>query len=322
MICLGCFGGSALLSSGILLNPLLPFPEITCPLRGSYFLVSPSSFLSLPVGTFLSSITFVSTFVFGMLSITKALWFNVLIDKSTSDWVAFLSKRSAWTFVNSFFASSITDDVLSVTSAFTIAACIRLITTNNLLVSAFSISSVWLVGFTALSDTLSSFLSWALKSALSSLLEVSSSVLDLSWRTCSVRDWTRIICLVSASSEMSFPLSKRWFSSLNWESWLAKLNKLSSSAFAIAAWSSLIAWMRGDLSTGFWATGVLSPSTSSFDFSIGFSLGGTPSVGSVTPVLTVAGDTGKVSALTAPLAKNINAATATLAAPKWYLRIE
>ena len=188
------------------------------------------------------------------------------------------------------------------------------------------ISSVWLVGITALSDTLSSFVFWALESALSSLLEVLSSVLDLSWRTCSVRDWTRITCLVSASSEMSSPSSKRLFSSVNWESWLDKLNKLSSSTFAIAAWSSLIAWTRGDLSTVFWATVVLSPSTS-FDFSIECSLGGTPSVSPVTPaftfsVLAVTGDTGKVSALTAPLAKNINAATATLAAPKWYLRIE
>ena len=188
------------------------------------------------------------------------------------------------------------------------------------------ISSAWLVGVTALSDTLSSFVFWALESVLSSLLEVLSSVLDLSWRTCSVRDWTRITCLVSVSSEMSFPSSKRLFSSVNWESWLARLNKLSSSAFAIAAWSSLIAWTRGDLSTVFWATVVLSPSTS-FDFSIGFSLGGTPSVSPVTPaftfsVLAVTGDTDKVSALTAPFAKNINAATATLAAPKWYLRIE
>ena len=190
------------------------------------------------------------------------------------------------------------------------------------------ISSAWLVGVTALSDTLSSFVFWALESALSSLSEVLSSVLDLdlSWRTCSVRDWTRITCFVSASSEISFPSSKRLFSSVSWESWLDKLNKLSSSTFAIAAWSSLIAWTRGDLSTCFWAAGVLSLSTS-FDFSIRFSLGGTPSVSPVTPaftfsVLAVTGDTGKVSALTAPLAKNINAATATLAAPKWYFRIE
>ena len=188
------------------------------------------------------------------------------------------------------------------------------------------ISSFWLVGITALSDTLSSFLSWALESVFSSLLEVLSSVLDLSWPTCSVRDWTRLTCLISASWEMSSPSSKRLFSSVNWESWLDRLNKLSSSAFAIAAWSSLIAWTRGDLSTGFWATVVLSPSTS-FDFSIRFSLGGTPSVSPVTPaftfsVLAVTGDTAKVSALTAPFAKNINAATATLAAPKWYLRIE
>ena len=190
------------------------------------------------------------------------------------------------------------------------------------------ISSAWLVGVTALSDTLSSFVFWALESALSSLLEVLSSVLDLdsSWRTCSVRDWTRFTCFVSASSETFSPSSKRLFSSVNWESWLDKLTKLSSSTFAIAAWSSLIAWTRGDLSTCFWAAGVLSLSTS-FDFSIRFSLGGTPSVSPVTPaftfsVLAVTGDTGKVSALTAPLAKNINAATATLAAPKWYLRIE
>ena len=192
------------------------------------------------------------------------------------------------------------------------------------------ISSAWLVGVTALSDTLSSFVFWALESALSSLLEVLSSVLDLdldsSWRTCSVRDWTRFTWFLSASLEMFSPSSKRLFSSVNWESWLDRLNKLSSSTFAIAAWSSLIAWTRGDLSTVFWATVVLSPSTS-FDFSIRFSLGGTPSVSPVTPaftfsVLAVTGDTGKVSALTAPLAKNINAATATLAAPKWYFRIE
>ena len=188
------------------------------------------------------------------------------------------------------------------------------------------ISSAWLVGITALSDTLSSFVFWALESALSSLLEILSSVLDLSWRTCSVRDWTRFTWFVNASSEMFSPSSKRLFSSVNWESWLDKLNKLSSSTFVIAAWSSLIAWTRRDLSTGFWATGVLSLSTS-FDFAIRFSLGGTPSVSPVTPALTfsvlaVTGDTAKVSALTAPLAKNINAATATLAAPKWYFRIE
>ena len=209
------------------------------------------------------------------------------------------------------------------------ASNLSLLATPSSLLSSFwtaLISSFWLVGITALSDTLSSFVFWALESALSSLLEVLSSVLDLSWRTCSVRDWTRLTCLVSASSEMSFPSSKRLFSLVNWESWLAKLNKLFSSTFAIAAWSSLIAWTRGDLSTVFWATVVLSPSTS-FDFSIECSLGGTPSVSPVTPaftfsVLAVTGDTGKVSALTAPLAKNINAATATLAAPKWYLRIE
>ena len=186
----------------------------------------------------------------------------------------------------------------------------------------FLISSVWLTSVTAFSDTSNSFLSWALEPDPSSLLEALSSVLDLSRRTCSVNDWTRLTWLAISPSETFSPLSKRLFSSVNWESWLDKLNKLSSSAFAIAAWSSLIAWTRGDLSTSFWVTGVLSPSTSSFGFSVGFSLGGTPSVSFVTPVLAVAGDTGKVSALTAPFAKNINAATATLAAPKWYLRIE
>ena len=206
---------------------------------------------------------------------------------------------------------------------------VLLVNTSSTLTSFadFLISSVWLTSVTAFSDTSNSFLSWALEPDPSSLLEALSSVLDLSRRTCSVRNWTRLTWLAIASSEIFSPLSKRLFSSVNWVSWLDKLNKLSSSTFAIAAWSSLIAWTRGDLSTGFWATGVLSPSTSSFDFSIGFSLGGTPSVSSVTlaftfSVLAVAGDTGKVSALTAPFAKNINAATATLAAPKWYLRIE
>ena len=209
------------------------------------------------------------------------------------------------------------------------ASSLSLLAVSSPLFSSFwtaLISSAWLVGVTALSDTLSSFVFWALESALSSLLEVLSSVLDLSWRTCSVRDWTRFTWFVSVSLEISSPSSKRLFSSVNWESWLDRLNKLSSSTFAIAAWSSLIAWTRGDLSTCFWAAGVLSLSTS-FDFSIRFSLGGTPSVSPVTPaftfsVLAVTGDTGKVSALTAPLAKNINAATATLAAPKWYFRIE
>ena len=209
------------------------------------------------------------------------------------------------------------------------ASSLSLLAVSSPLFSSFwtaLISSAWLVGVTALSDTLSSFVFWALESALSSLLEVLSSVLDLSWRTCSVRDWTRITWFVSTSLGMFSPSSKRLFSSVNWESWLDRLNKLSSSTFAIAAWSSLIAWTRGDLSTCFWAAGVLSLSTS-FDFSIRFSLGGTPSVSPVTPaftfsVLAVTGDTGKVSALTAPLAKNINAATATLAAPKWYFRIE
>ena len=68
-------------------------------------------------------------------------------------------------------------------------------------------------------------------------------------------------------------------------------------------------------------------SVASFGSILSFKPVDTPSVSSVTPsftfsVLAVADDTGKVSALTAPFAKNINAATATLAAPKWYLRIE
>ena len=114
-------------------------------------------------------------------------------------------------------------------------------------VSALLISSVWLAGITALSDTLISFAPWALEPAPSSLLDI--------------------------------------------------------------------------FSAGSGATISLFPSASR-DFSRG-----TPSVKFVTPafifsVLAVTGDTGKVSALTAPLAKNINAATATLATPKWYLRIE
>ena len=66
------------------------------------------------------------------------------------------------------------------------------------------------------------------------------------------------------------------------------------------------------------ATVPLFPSASR-DFS-----GGTPSTPAFTfsVLAVVAGGTGEESALTAPLAKNINAATATLAAPKWYLRIE
>ena len=68
-------------------------------------------------------------------------------------------------------------------------------------------------------------------------------------------------------------------------------------------------------------------SVAAFGSIVSFKPVDTPSVSSVTPsftfsVLAVADDTGKVSALTAPFAKNINAATATLAAPKWHLRIE
>ena len=182
------------------------------------------------------------------------------------------------------------------------------------------ISSVWSVGITALSDTLSSFLS-----VLSSLLESLSLALDLSKRTCSVKDWTRLTWLAIASSETFSPSSKRLFSSVNWESWLDRLNKLSSSAFAIAAWSSLRAWLRADLFTDFLAIASFSDPTSC-DFSECPSVGGTPSVKPVTAtptfsVLAVAGET-VISALATPLAKNINAAMATLAAPKWYLRIE
>ena len=187
------------------------------------------------------------------------------------------------------------------------------------------ISSVWSVGITALSDTLISFLSWTLESVLSSLLESLSLALDLSKRTCSVKDWTRLTWLAIASSETFSPSSKRLFSSVNWESWLDRLNKLSSSAFAIAAWSSLRAWLRADLSTDFLAIASFSDPTSC-DFSECPSVGGTPSVKPVTAtptfsVLAVAGETA-ISALATPLAKNINAAMATLAAPKWYLRIE
>ena len=105
------------------LNPLSPCPGIAFPLRESWFLFSFSSFLSADA--------------FGILSRTKALFFNELVEKSTSFCVALSFDKRAWALASSAFATSMAEAVFSVRPAFSRAASIRAIAASNLLVSAF-----------------------------------------------------------------------------------------------------------------------------------------------------------------------------------------
>ena len=102
------------------LNPLSPWPGIAFPLRESWFLFS-----------------FLSADAFGILSRTKALFFNELVEKSTSFCVALSFDKRAWALASSAFAASMAEAVFSVRPAFSRAASIRAIAASNLLVSAF-----------------------------------------------------------------------------------------------------------------------------------------------------------------------------------------
>ena len=77
---------------------------MACPLRGSWFLFSFSSFLS--------------AVAFGILSITKALPFTADVAFATSSFVAASFAATAFAFANSAFADSIAEAVFSVDAAF------------------------------------------------------------------------------------------------------------------------------------------------------------------------------------------------------------
>ena len=87
-----------------------------------------------------------------MLSRTKALLFNALVDQSTSVCCALSLDNKASAVDNSAFAASIADAVFSVTPAFAIAACILPIAARSLLVSAFTTSLGSFSGLTAFSE--------------------------------------------------------------------------------------------------------------------------------------------------------------------------
>ena len=97
---------------------------MACPLRGSWFLFSFSSFFS--------------AVAFGILSITKALPFTADVAFATSSFVAASFATTAFAFANSAFADSIAEAVFSVDDAFSKAASKRAIAASNLLVSAFA----------------------------------------------------------------------------------------------------------------------------------------------------------------------------------------
>ena len=99
---------------------------MACPLRGSWFLFSFSSFLS--------------AVAFGILSITKALPFTADVAFATSSFVAASFATTAFAFANSAFADSIAEAVFSVDAVFSKAASKRAIAASNLLVSAFGVS--------------------------------------------------------------------------------------------------------------------------------------------------------------------------------------
>ena len=106
------------------LNPLPPWPGMACPLRESWFLFAFSSFLS--------------AVAFGILSNTKALFFNATVALSTSPCVAVSLASRAWALANSAFPSSIAEAVFSVTPAFAIAFWTRAIAALRLALLAFA----------------------------------------------------------------------------------------------------------------------------------------------------------------------------------------
>ena len=106
------------------LNPLSPCPGIAWPLRESWFLFTFSSFLS--------------AVAFGILSNTKALFFNATVALSTSPCVAVSLASRACALANSAFPSSIAEAVFSVTAAFAIAFWTRAIAALRFALFAFA----------------------------------------------------------------------------------------------------------------------------------------------------------------------------------------
>ena len=155
-------------------------------------------------------------------------------------------------------------------------------------------------------------------SAWSSCIELSVSFANKACRL----PWDDLAAVVSATvgCSCSFP-------SPAWEgSWLtgfvsdwAELDSATACPWLVpSAGASCVFTSSAALSSAGWSVRTLFESPSSEDAGFPSAL---PSEPAVTTSLAVAGVTGSCAA-TAPLAKNINAATATLAAPKWYFRIE
>ena len=120
---------------GVALNPLSPFPGISFPFRGSWFLFTFSTLASV------SELSSTAGDTFGMLSITKAFSPNLATVLSTSAWVALSFADKAWASNSAAFASSIVFDVLLLISTLSIADWIREIASDNLLKSTFAIFS-------------------------------------------------------------------------------------------------------------------------------------------------------------------------------------
>ena len=131
------------------------------------------------------------------------------------------------------------------------------------------------------------------------------------------------ICWSMSSALAFLSESKRLLSSASWRSWLENGASLLSFTLTALSFSSSITWRRADLSTTFEvfsskflsASSWLSGKGSSFALLL-------PSSFRVFSVAAVSGDTDRLSALATPFAKNKSAATATLAAPKWYFLME
>ena len=124
---------------GVALNPLSPFPGITFPLRGSLFLLT------------FSSLGSVDTFC--ILSSTKALFFSSTTFLFISSWVVVELCSKDFAEINSNFASSIADFVLSLTPAEFIAVCNLLIelTSSDLLICLSTVGCVGCVVFSSVS---------------------------------------------------------------------------------------------------------------------------------------------------------------------------
>ena len=131
------------------------------------------------------------------------------------------------------------------------------------------------------------------------------------------------ICWSMSSALAFLSESKRLLSSVSWRSWLESEASLLSFTLTTLSFSSSITWRRADLSATFAGFSSKFLSANSWLSGKGSSLALLlPSSFRVFSVAAVSGDTDRLSALATPFAKNKSAATATLAAPKWYFLME